>query len=1063
MQHRIGLGFSNCLGNFLIMTAALKILRERTHDAIIMVSDDFMLARHPAMKALAEKLFDDVVTKYTREDFDEFYVGDWSCPKSILNKGDTSETPIWWTTGSQYLGMHEVQIYLNMIGAKSSDFSGFMTSIAEDPVLEGDKIRIALANSSISLGSRQGKKTGWCGFSALSEALIQLGYEVILVGKGDELKDCAGLSFVDKLDIFGTAKVLSQCDLVVSTDNGLMHLADSLGIPLVVLVGPTPMTKSHPLVSPYRIVRKFISCAPCYQSTLWKLCDDPACMNNIKVDDILKAVFSFKLKGSLSPRVALPPYVEEMLPISQHQDYKSLKVVMPYYSGSSRIDAAVKTWPTENLLLAITDEDAKPPTGYEYFFVDDNAKKRGLNKKTKPMLRSMFQGLLERYPYEDFYGFANSDIVIPPETDVMSLLPAITFGAAVHHRLDVSDITTKKGGALYQAGKDVFILSVDVLKKVVKDFPDLVIGSCNWDDGLVHWLWKTYGHKSIDIRYGEVWHRRHVAGWNGAEKDAHFNGAALEKIGITTALRYSFDWLHYYQEWQKRSRKIGIIQPGRAGDILIALPIAKWYADKGFEVLWPIHSDFLSLFDYVDYVTPIPINKSMHICYEESKKLLHDKVARIFDLGIGFGRNEDGWLKSMLTFDEWKYAEAEVPFEEKQNLQITRKPQKEMALAKKLSLQKPYTLTHSIGQSPGNHNFQKVDAIEIKKIEDFTIFDWLSIIEGAEEIFCINSCIMNLIEGLKIGIKKHVKLQNDAWNTKRDMLLIPHLKSDWLVIKNESQLPVSFFTIVFDGMPFIKYHLERFQRLNFPWHWYIVEGLSHVAGDPGSRGHKRRGGHIPKKYTSHLSSDGTKEYLDELSKLDNVTVIRKADVWTSKLEMINAVLSFLKASCLLWQIDVDEFYPVPVIMRLHCMFVNEPNKTAAAPPFYTFVSKKKVIVSKNTWGSHPYARLWKYDVSCKWKSHEPPVLAASNGFDLMKVNAFNVDSLDGLRYYHYNYVTESQIHFKEMYYGYKGLFTAWSALQKQRGKVKVSDFFVWEGIDDLAVLDDWRGKHIIPV
>ncbi|MCK4498885.1 glycosyltransferase family 9 protein [Candidatus Babeliales bacterium] len=1007
-------------------------------------------------------MFDGIVTKYNKHEFDKVYVGDWSRPACMIEKGDIKQKAVWWVTQSPYSGMHEVQTYLDMINAKSADFAGFLTEMADKPILTGKKPRIVLANASIRHGSRQGSKVGWNKFPELSKTLQSLGYDVILVGQGDELKGCVGRSFIDELNIFETTKVISQCDLMVASDTGLMHVADSLNIPLVVLAGPTPMTKAHPLVSKHRIIRKFISCAPCYQSTLWGLCNDPACMKNIMVDDVLKAVFSFRLKKGVLKSVSLPAFTNETTYASRGYGKQSLKVVMPYYGGNDRIDAAVTSWPTDILLLAITDENTTPPLGYESFFTIDNAQKRGLSQKKKPILQDLLQRLMTFYPNEDFYGYVNSDIILPPETKIESLLPSRYSQVAVHHRLDVREGADTQS-AIYSAGKDFFIWSAEVTSKIIAEYPEMVLGACNWDDGLVHWLWQIYGKDILDLRYGEVWHKRHIPGWTGNDADGRANGAALEVIGVTTALRHSYDWVAEHYNWLKTSKKIGIIQPGRAGDIIIVLPIAKWYADKGFEVLWPIQEEFLPLFDYIDYVTPVVINKALHLCYEESKKLLQDKVIRVIDLSIGFGRDERDWINSVLTFDEWKYVEADVPFEERRNLQLNRKSEREQALQKCLSLTKPYRLTHSFGHSPGSFNFKVKDAIEIKAVNDFTLFDWIPIIENADKIFCINSCVMNLIEGLKIDVKKSVKLQSDVWKSQRDMLLMPHLKENWTFIDKNKKLPVAFFTIVFNGMPFIKYHLENFKRLNFPWHWYIIEGLSYVAGDPGSRGHRKRGGHVSAAFDSHLSSDGTKGYLDELSKLENVTVIRNKDIWPSKLEMVSSCLPYIKESCLLWQIDVDEFYPVPTIMRLHRMFMDNPDKTAAAPFFYSFISKNKYTVSEGTWGSHRYARIWRYDPGCKWLSHEPPVLVASDGLDLMKVKPFGADELTDLRYYHYNYVTEDQIRFKETYYGYKGLFIAWSALQKQRGKVKVSDYFMWEGIDNEAFVDDWKGRHIIPL
>ena len=46
-----------------------------------------------------------------------------------------------------------------------------------------------------------------------------------------------------------------------------------------------------------------------------------------------------------------------------------------------------------------------------------------------------------------------------------------------------------------------------------------------------------------------------------------------------------------------------------------------------------------------------------------------------------------------------------------------------------------------------------------------------------------------------------------------------------------SALPIHFFTIVLNGEPFIRYHLERFNVLNCPWHWHIIEGLAELKHD----------------------------------------------------------------------------------------------------------------------------------------------------------------------------------------------------------------------------------------
>jgi len=44
-------------------------------------------------------------------------------------------------------------------------------------------------------------------------------------------------------------------------------------------------------------------------------------------------------------------------------------------------------------------------------------------------------------------------------------------------------------------------------------------------------------------------------------------------------------------------------------------------------------------------------------------------------------------------------------------------------------------------------------------------------------------------------------------------------------------LPILFFTIVLNGEPFIRHHIEVFKQLPFRWHWHIVEGVADLKHD----------------------------------------------------------------------------------------------------------------------------------------------------------------------------------------------------------------------------------------
>lgn len=1056
---RIAIGFSNCLGNFVLMTSALKLLRERNDDKIYLITDKDALYKHPSMAAMAERLFDGIYTSYKPNSFDKVYVGDWSCPECLVKAGLATQGAVWWINHSPYAGMHEVQIYLNMINASNADFSGFLTVVSDKPVLKSNKIKVALANSSSRLGSRKGGKTGWAKFPDLSKKLVSLGYEVILVGQGGELDGCEGKSFIDQLNIFETSKVTSQCDFMICVDTGLMHIADSLGVPIILLAGPTPMTKARPLVSKCHIIRKFISCAPCYQSILWSTCNNALCMNAITVEDVLKVVFkNYPVPKDGLKKLSLP-FVDRAPSISSKSG-KTLKIVMPYYAGNTLIDDAIKSWPKDVIVLATTDENIKVPDGYEFFYTPDNAKIRGLSNKTKPITKDLFNRLLQFYPNMDFYGYANSDIILPPDTDVRSLLPGYGYQAALHHRLAVHDLTnSRKSDVSYWSGKDCFIWSSDIFKNVVGGYPELVLGACSWDDGLALWMWREFGENCVDVRYGEVWHVNHSDSWANSDFDGVYNSEQLEAIGISKHLRSQYPWRQRYQDWVMIRNKIGIVQPGRIGDLIIVLPIAKWYADKGYEVVWPVCNKYLPLFKYVNYVNAIGTGTDIDRGYKKAVEMLNGKVGKVINLGIGFGRDEQDWLESGLTFDQWKYEEACVPFAEKHKLQITRNIVKEDALKKELNLPDRYIITHSKGESAGSCTFDIPNAVEVRPVDGYCLFDWIGILKSAEELHCINSSVMNLVEGLKIGkSKRHVKLWKLNCDPERAKLLVPKIGLDWY--SQKSGLLVSFFTIVYNGMPFIERHLDRFNQMPFPWHWHIVEGLAHVAGDSGSEGHKARGGHIPSNAKSFLSTDGTTEYLDKLAALPNVTIHRPKEIWASKLDMINTPLAFIDYKCVLWEIDVDEFYPLSSMIELHKIFEANHNKTVAVLPHIDFLGKTKYVIHNGEgWGSQSFPRLWAYEPGCQWKSHEPPVLINKNARSLLKLNPFKLEDVAHLGYHHYNYVLPEQVRFKEVYYGYKDLYAGWLKMQSISGKVHVYDFFKFEDTKNVFA-DDWDVEYL---
>jgi hypothetical protein len=279
--------------------------------------------------------------------------------------------------------------------------------------------------------------------------------------------------------------------------------------------------------------------------------------------------------------------------------------------------------------------------------------------------------------------------------------------------------------------------------------------------------------------------------------------------------------------------------------------------------------------------------------------------------------------------------------------------------------------------------------------------------------------------------------------------------------------PIHFFTIVLNGEPFIRHHLEVFQQLPFRWHWHIIEGVAALAHDTAWS--LANGGRIdPACHAGGLSNDGTREYLDALlrDRPGQVTVYRKPGgaFWNGKLEMANAPLANIQEPCLLWQVDVDEYWTPEQIIACRRLFQEDPEPRAAFFRCHFYVGAELVVSSRETYGNNSsvdWLRVWRFQPGNRWTSHEPPMLVGRwqllhAGFRrllgkrpkvrLKNLKAFShaVTEAHGLVFTHLAYVLPIQVAFKEQYYGYRGARQQWETLQAQeRFPVALKDYFPW--------------------
>jgi len=77
--------------------------------------------------------------------------------------------------------------------------------------------------------------------------------------------------------------LIKRCNLFLTNDSGLMHVAAAFGIPVVAIFGPTDPDKTAPIGGNARIVRHTVDCSPC----LKEVCpSDHRCMLSIDPEEV---------------------------------------------------------------------------------------------------------------------------------------------------------------------------------------------------------------------------------------------------------------------------------------------------------------------------------------------------------------------------------------------------------------------------------------------------------------------------------------------------------------------------------------------------------------------------------------------------------------------------------------------------------------------------------------------------------------------------------------------------------------------------------------------------------
>src|SRR5712692_9074046 len=165
----------------------------------------------------------------------------------------------------------------------------------------GNALRVAFAP-----GAAYGSAKCWLPerYAALADRLFaDFDADVVLFGTAAERGMARSIAtamrrrpvmLVGETSIGELPALLSACDLFIGNDSGAMHVAAAVGLPVVGIFGPTDPQGTSPLTPRFRLVRRPVSCSPCF---LRHCPVDHRCMTRVEVVAVYAAARSW-LAGS---------------------------------------------------------------------------------------------------------------------------------------------------------------------------------------------------------------------------------------------------------------------------------------------------------------------------------------------------------------------------------------------------------------------------------------------------------------------------------------------------------------------------------------------------------------------------------------------------------------------------------------------------------------------------------------------------------------------------------------------------------------------------------------------
>jgi heptosyltransferase-2 len=167
------------------------------------------------------------------------------------------------------------------------------------------KLRVA-----IGAGASYGSAKCWPPdrFVEVANRLIaESNAEIILFGTAGEAQVSSAIKSAMRtapIDLTGQTTIadlpalLSQCHLFIGNDSGAMHVASSVGLPVVAIFGPTDPDGTAPVTPRHTIVQEKPYCSPCF---LRRCPTDHRCMTRISPAAVTTSAQSWLTSTEVRP------------------------------------------------------------------------------------------------------------------------------------------------------------------------------------------------------------------------------------------------------------------------------------------------------------------------------------------------------------------------------------------------------------------------------------------------------------------------------------------------------------------------------------------------------------------------------------------------------------------------------------------------------------------------------------------------------------------------------------------------------------------------------------------